>query len=103
MSARKHFPKGVVRETRQWSPGFDDTVLIRYDFAFVDPASGARAQLCSECYIRKDMTEAEVNEMVLGPALAVLERMIHRKCGMDQALAHYIPLDLPRTVPARYV
>lgn len=101
----KPFPEGTLRECEQWSPDLEEYMTVRWDFAFKDPASG-RWQQYSTCAMYNPKivkTHEAFNEMVRAPAVACLARMIHRKCGMDQAVAHQALLDLPRHVKGRYV
>jgi len=54
-------------------------------------------------YADEKMLTADVDQRIAEPAIKCLERMIHRKCGMDEAIKNQIPLTLPRGVPARFV
>lgn len=101
--ARKHFPAGVVRETQQWNPE-PGMIEWRYDFRFRDPATGADLLYYATTWADDvKMSVAERDERIAEPAIATLERMVHRKCGMDEAIKNQIPLALPRDVPARFV
>ena len=92
---RKHFPPGAVREMQHYS--IDDPYAWRWDFAWQDPASGHVTQYGVDARAEPDMPEADFAERVRGPAIACLEREVHRKCGMDYAVANQYPLSLPRT------
>lgn len=100
---RKSFPPGVVREVRQYAAAYDFAIVIRWDFAYRDPASGAWMQVGADAMIAKDVPDSDVERFVREPAVACLEREIHRKCGMAYALANRIPLELPRHGAGRYV
>jgi hypothetical protein len=97
----KHFPPGVVRECRAFDFEFGD--YWRWDFAWRDPASGRIMQYNCVTYADDALPEADFAERVRAPALARIEREIHRKCGMAYALANQYPLSLPRGIPARFV
>lgn len=101
----KHFPAGAVRETRQWTPDIGDRlhVQLRYDFRFRDPVSGADLLYYATAWADERMSTRDIDERVAEPAIACLERMVHRKCGMDEAIKNQIPLTLPSAVPARFV
>jgi len=98
---RKHFPPGAVREVKQFTVDCDEE--YRWDFAWRDPASGRVVQFNVRAYAPHSMSEADFAAMVREPALACIEREVHRKCGMDYAMANRYQLALPRHVPGRYV
>lgn len=100
---RKHFPAGAVRETRQWTYQGDFLVQLRYDFRFRDPASGADLLYYVTAWADEKMSTIDVDQRIAEPAIACLERMVHRKCGMDEAIKNQIPLTLPHTVEGRFV
>lgn len=99
---RKRFPPGAVRECMQFT--LDGPDVFRWDFAWRDPASGRVTHYYVEAQAEPDMPEADFAERVREPAVACIERQIHRKCGMDYAVANQYPLSLPRTINvARFV
>jgi hypothetical protein len=98
---RKPFPPGAVRECQQFS--IDPPDVYRWDFAWRDPASGKVWQYSTQAMVMPGMSEADFAEQVRAPAIACLERQVHRKCGMDYAMKNQYPLELPRNVPGRFV
>lgn len=102
---RKHFPVGVVRECKQWSL-YADADEWQWDFAWKDPASGRLTQYNARASVAQNpkLSEDDFATHVRAPAIACIEREIHRKCGMDYAIANQYPLQLPRVgVVARFV
>jgi hypothetical protein len=100
---RKHLPPGAVREVKQWSldTGTDEWF---WDFAWRDPASGRLVQYNARASVAyPGPSEADFVERVRAPAIACIERDIHRKCGVAYALANQHHLSLPRGVVARFV
>jgi hypothetical protein len=100
---RKPFPPGVVRECQQYT--IDEPYDVwSWDFAWRDPASGRLTQYNALAYAMPEMSETEFAERVRAPAVACIEREIHRKCGMAYAIANQFPLSLPLTaIKARFV
>lgn len=98
---RKTFKDLVVREALQFS--IEDRQLVRYDFAYKDPASGRLVQWCVETITDACMSTQERDERIVPPCKANIARHLRLKCGIDLAIANQIPLDLPRTAEARYV
>jgi hypothetical protein len=90
----------ILRETMQMYFDCDEIYVVRYDFAFIDPASrwfwqyGVDAQLLD--LDRRD-------ELLVPVAKATIRRILNRKCGVKLAVENQVHLDLPRGVSARYV
>lgn len=98
---RKHFPPGAVRECQQYT--LDGPDVWRWDFAWRDPASGRVSQYNTLAFVKAGMSDEDFAARVREPAIACIEREVHRKCGMAYALANQYQLSLPRNVPARYI
>jgi hypothetical protein len=98
----KHFPRGACRECQQYT--LDGPDVWRWDFAWRDPASGRVTQYNVMAFADASMDEETFAKHVRHPALACIEREIHRKCGMRYALANQYQLSLPRCAAvARFV
>lgn len=97
---RKPFPKGAVRECSAYDYCGE---AFRWDFAWRDPASGRVTQFNVIALAAPELSEADFAERVRKPALACIEREIHRKCGMDYAIKNQYHLSLPRGATARMV
>lgn len=90
-----------LRECRQWSYDLDEYQHVRYDFAYVDPCNGKTWQYSVDVMVKDG--EPIDEERVVEPARARLAQILRRKCGLDRAYENQIQLQLPRTVPGRYV
>lgn len=76
--------------------------LMRYDFAYRDPASGWPQQISVDVLIdADDLTQRD--ERIVPPARASIERVLKRKCGIKLAISNQIHLKLPVHRAARYV
>lgn len=98
---RQHFPPGAVRELRTFDLEIGD--VVRWDFAWRDPASGHVTQYSALAFAAPELSEDDFATHVREPAIACIEREVHRKCGMRYAMANQYHLSLPRGVPGRFV
>jgi hypothetical protein len=94
---RDHFPPGAVREC------LDAGDVVRWDFAWRDPASGRVTQCNVLALSAPELSEDDFATRVREPAIACIEREAHRKCGMRYAMANQYHLSLPRGVPGKFV
>lgn len=92
-------PDIPLREVEQFNLD-SDWLLIRYDFAYVDPCHGRTVQITVESTVRD---RDELDERSVPVARATVARMLERKCGIKVALDNIVTLPLPRWVPGRYV
>ncbi len=88
----------IMRETIQWSP--TDDHYIRYDFAYIDPASKRAVQYTVEVMA---VATDKIDERIVPIAKTQLLRILKQKCGVKRAIENQIKLEPPRGVPSRYV
>jgi hypothetical protein len=90
-----------LRETIQWDPNTEG-FYVRYDFAYIDPASHWQLQYCIDS-VSMSKDPATLDEQLVPVARAAIVRMLKRKCGVKRAIENQIHLELPRGAPSRYV
>jgi hypothetical protein len=94
---------GHLREVEYWDASLEDHTHYRWDFAYLDPASGGLWQYGVDQAVVETISPASFEERVRAPARAMIARMLRRKCGIRAALANQVPFSAPRTGRTRYV
>jgi hypothetical protein len=93
--------KGKVRASAQWSPLDPDGQVVRFDFAFRDPASGRLRQYCVEMWLDPEMSLDDPR--IVEPVVASIARALEAQCGVKVATENRIPLSFPKLANVRMV